>query len=143
MLYFLQDLVSQSKSLSVQLQEPRILETLLLNCEKWQCDTHQLLQEFEDLLDEVKIDDGMHSTILPKIMDLISRVDSARKYGLSLALNFVELPKLQTASLKLGWCCKTITLSSNSPSSEVQITNRLRNFNRFRHFFHNMCGYPF
>lgn len=121
MLLFLQDLVTQSKSLNVQLQEPRILETLLLNCERWQCDNHQLLQETEDLLDNAKIDDGMHNNILPKILDLITRVDSARKSGLSLGLNFDELPKLQTASLKLGWCCKTITLSSSSPSSEVQI----------------------
>ncbi|CAE5962301.1 unnamed protein product [Arabidopsis arenosa] len=115
----LKDLVNQSKSLNVQLQEPRILDTLLLNCERWQCDNHQLLQETEDLLDNAKIDDGMHNNILPKILDLITRVDSARKSGLSLGLNFDELPKLQTASLKLGWCCKTITLSSSSPSSEL------------------------
>ncbi|CAL9237595.1 unnamed protein product [Arabidopsis halleri] len=115
----LKDLVTQSKSLNVQLQEPRILETLLLNCERWQCDNHQLLQETEDLLDNAKIDDGMHNNILLKILDLITRVDSARKSGLSLGLNFDELPKLQTASLKLGWCCKTITLSSSSPSSEL------------------------
>uniref|UniRef100_A0A1J3CNL6 Multicopy suppressor of chk1 protein 1 n=1 Tax=Noccaea caerulescens TaxID=107243 RepID=A0A1J3CNL6_NOCCA len=118
-LHVLKDLVSQSKSLSVQLQEPMILETLLLNCERWQCDNHQLLQETEDLLDGAKIDDGMDITILSKIMDLITRVDSARKSGLSLGLNFDELPKLQTASLKLGWCCKTILLSSTSLSSEL------------------------
>uniref|UniRef100_A0A1J3J9J7 Multicopy suppressor of chk1 protein 1 n=1 Tax=Noccaea caerulescens TaxID=107243 RepID=A0A1J3J9J7_NOCCA len=118
-LHVLKDLVSQSKSLSVQLQEPMILETLLLNCERWQCDNHQLLQETEDLLDSAKIDDGMDITILSKIMDLITRVDSARKSGLALGLNFDELPKLQTASLKLGWCCKTISLSSSSFSSEL------------------------
>jgi histone demethylase JARID1 len=117
----LKDLVTQAKLLNVQLQEPRILETLLLNCERWQCDNHQLLQETEDLLDNAKIDDGTHSNILPKIMDLITRVDSARRSGLALGLNFDELPKLRTASLKLGWCCKTITLSSSSPTSEVQI----------------------
>lgn len=116
----MQDLVSQSKSLNVQLQEPIILETLLLNCERWQCDNHKLLQETEDLLDNAKIDDGMHNSILPKIMDLITRVDSARKSGLALGLNFDELPKLRAASLKLGWCSKTITLTSSSPSSEVQ-----------------------
>ncbi|XP_010418373.1 PREDICTED: lysine-specific demethylase 5A-like isoform X1 [Camelina sativa] len=115
----LKDLVSQSKSLSVQLQEPRVLETLLLNCERWQCDNHQLLQETKDLLDTAKIDDGMHSNILPKIMDLITRVDSARESGLALGLNFDELPKLRAASLKLGWCSKTITLTSSLPSSEL------------------------
>jgi len=115
----LKDLVTQAKLLNVQLQEPRILETLLLNCERWQCDNHQLLQETEDLLDNAKIDDGTHSNILPKIMDLITRVDSARRSGLALGLNFDELPKLRTASLKLGWCCKTITLSSSSPTSEL------------------------
>ncbi|KAH0857217.1 hypothetical protein HID58_085478, partial [Brassica napus] len=115
----LKDLVAQSKSLSVQLQEPRVLETLLLNCERWQCDNHPLLQETEDLLATVKTDDGKHSTILPKIMDLITRVDSARTSGLSLGLNLEELPKLQTASLKLGWCYKTILLGSSSPSPEL------------------------
>ncbi|KAF8116143.1 hypothetical protein N665_0020s0007 [Sinapis alba] len=117
----LKDLVSQSRSLSVQLQEPMILETLLLNCERWQCDNHHLLQETEDLLDIAKIDDGMPSTILPKIMDLMTRVDSARTSGLSLGLNLDELPKLHSASLKLGWCCKTISLSSSSPSSELLV----------------------
>lgn len=119
MLYFFQDLVSQSKSLNVQLQEPRILETLLLNCERWQCDNYQLLQETEDVLNNAKIDDGMDSKILPMMMDLITRVDAARNSGLSLSLNFDELPKLGAASLKLGWCCKTITLSSSSPFFEV------------------------
>ncbi|CAH2048157.1 unnamed protein product [Thlaspi arvense] len=115
----LKDLVSQSKSLSVQLQEPRILETLLLNCERWQCDNYHLLQETEDLLDNTKLGDGMHNTILSKIMDLINRVDSATTSGLSLGINLDELPKLQTASLKLRWCSKTISLSSSSPSSEL------------------------
>ncbi|KAL1192038.1 Lysine-specific demethylase JMJ17 [Cardamine amara subsp. amara] len=115
----LKDLVSQSKSLNVQLQEPRILETLLVNCDRWQCDNHHLLQETEGLLNNAKIDDVMDIKILPKVMDLMTRVESARKYGLSLGLNFDELPKLQAASLKLGWCCKTITLSSSSPSSEL------------------------
>ncbi|ESQ29025.1 hypothetical protein EUTSA_v10023217mg [Eutrema salsugineum] len=117
----LKDLVSQSKSLNVQLQEPMILETLLLNCERWQCDNHQLLQETEDLLDNAKIDDGLHSTILPKIRDLITRVESAITSGVSLGINLDELPKLQTASLKLGWFCKTISLSSSSPSSEFLV----------------------
>lgn len=117
----MQDLVAQSKSLSVQLQEPRVLETLLLNCERWQCDNHPLVQETEDLLATAKTDDGKHSTILPKIVDLMTRVDSARTSGLSLGLNLEELPKLQTASLKLGWCYKTILLGSSSPSPEVQI----------------------
>lgn len=117
----MQDLVAQSKSLSVQLQEPRILETLLRNCERWQCDNHQLLQDTEDLLATAKTDDGKHSTILPEIMDLITRVASARTSGLSLGLNLEELPKLQTASLKLGWCYETILLGSSSPSPEVQI----------------------
>ncbi|KAJ4877103.1 transcription factor jumonji (jmjC) domain-containing protein [Raphanus sativus] len=115
----LKDLVAQSKSLGVQLEEPRILETLLLSCERWQCDNHPLLQETEDLLDTAKTDDGKHSTILPKIMDLITRVDCARTSGLSLGLNLEELPKLQTASLKLGWCYKTILLGSSSPSPEI------------------------
>ncbi|XP_013611381.1 PREDICTED: lysine-specific demethylase 5D isoform X2 [Brassica oleracea var. oleracea] len=116
----LKDLVAQSKSLSVQLQEPRILETLLRNCERWQCDNHQLLQDTEDLLATAKTDDGKHSTILPEIMDLITRVASARTSGLSLGLNLEELPKLQTASLKLGWCYETILLGSSSPSPELQ-----------------------
>ncbi|KAF3569346.1 hypothetical protein DY000_02012283 [Brassica cretica] len=116
----LKDLVAQSKSLSVQLQEPMILETLLLNCERWQCDNHQLLQDTEDLLATAKTDDGKHSTILPEIMDLITRVASARTSGLSLGLNLEELPKLQTASLKLGWCYETILLGSSSPSPELQ-----------------------
>ncbi|EOA34589.1 hypothetical protein CARUB_v10022146mg [Capsella rubella] len=115
----LKDLVFQSKSLNVQLQEPDVLETLLRNCERWQCDNNQLLQETEDLLDNLKVDDGMHSCILPKIMDLITRVDSARESGLALGLSFDELPKLRAASLKLGWCSKTITLTSSSPSSEL------------------------
>ncbi|KAF2539768.1 hypothetical protein F2Q68_00019424 [Brassica cretica] len=108
-----------AKHVLVQLQEPRVLETLLLNCERWQCDNHPLLQETEDLLATVKTDDGKHSTILPKIMDLITRVHSARTSGLSLGYNLEELPKLQTASLKLGWCYKTILLGSSSPSPEL------------------------
>ncbi|CAH8391168.1 unnamed protein product, partial [Eruca vesicaria subsp. sativa] len=96
------DLVARSKSLSVQLQEPMILETFLLDCERWQRDNHQLLQETEDLLDTAKTDDGKHSTILPKLMDLITRVGNARTYGMSLGLNLEELPRLHTASLKLG-----------------------------------------
>ncbi|XP_010545786.1 PREDICTED: lysine-specific demethylase 5C isoform X2 [Tarenaya hassleriana] len=114
----LKDIVSQSRSLKVQLQEPQILERLLVNCEKWQCDTCQLLQETAHLLHKAKLDDVIHNTILPEIKNLISRLESAEKSGMDLGFNFDELPKLQTACSKLGWCCKTISLSCGTPFFE-------------------------
>lgn len=117
----LQDLVSQSKFLKISLKEQTELEKVINNCERWQNHASSLLQDARCLLDTDDIGDGLSNSLVSKIEQLITSMESAANCGLSLGFDFHEISELQNACSTLHWCKKALSFLSVSPSLEVII----------------------
>ncbi|KAE8055327.1 hypothetical protein FH972_012174 [Carpinus fangiana] len=110
----LQDLVSQSKVLKISLEESRVLEKVLKNCEEWEQEARSLLQDSGCLFGSSNIGDGLIS----KMECIISKMECVTKSGLSLGFNFREIPELQGNCSALQWCKKALSFCSGAPSFE-------------------------
>ncbi|KAJ4712113.1 Transcription factor jumonji (JmjC) domain protein [Melia azedarach] len=114
----LQDLVSQSRFLKISLEEQRMLEKVLKNCEEWQYHASSLLQDAGCLLNIDDIGDCLSNGLLSKIEQLVTSMESITNDGLSLGFDFHEIPKLQNACSMLRWCNKALTFFSAIPAFE-------------------------
>ncbi|KAH9719670.1 transcription factor jumonji (JmjC) domain-containing protein [Citrus sinensis] len=114
----LKDLVSQSKFLKISLKEQTELEKVINNCERWQNHASSLLQDARCLLDKDDIGDGLSNSLVSKIEQLITSMESAANCGLSLGFDFHEISELQNACSTLHWCKKALSFLSVSPSLE-------------------------
>ncbi|XP_022928863.1 lysine-specific demethylase 5A isoform X1 [Cucurbita moschata] len=112
----LKELVSQSKLLKVTLDESRTLETVLRNCENWKEGANSLLQDIDNLLNASDIGDGLSNCLIPKIEQLIDRINTAITASLSLDYDFREISRLQSACSTLIWCNKVLSLCHVIPS---------------------------
>ncbi|XVE57876.1 hypothetical protein DITRI_Ditri04bG0125600 [Diplodiscus trichospermus] len=114
----LKELVSQSKFLKITLEQQSMLETVLEKCMEWQHDAYSLLQDVKCLYGVTDIGDGRSNGLISKIEHLVNLLESAIKDGLSLRLDFPEIPKLQDACSALHWCNKVLSFCYLSPSYE-------------------------
>ncbi|OVA13119.1 ARID/BRIGHT DNA-binding domain [Macleaya cordata] len=112
----LKDLVAQSKLLKVCLEEPKMLQKILKNCESWEHDARTLLEQADSLLNmhDIAITCGLNT----RIEELLTMIQSATKAGLFLGFDFAEIPKLRKASSKLQWCLKALSFFSSAPLFE-------------------------
>ncbi|XP_059443641.1 lysine-specific demethylase JMJ17 isoform X2 [Corylus avellana] len=114
----LQDLVSQSKILKISLEESRVLETVLKNCEEWEQEARSLLQDAGCIFGSSNIGDGIVNCLISKMECIISKMECVTKSGLSLGFNFREIPELQGNCSALQWCKKALSFCSGAPSFE-------------------------
>ncbi|XWS49936.1 hypothetical protein CRYUN_Cryun12cG0045500 [Craigia yunnanensis] len=114
----LKELVSQSRFLKITLEQQSVLETVLEKCMEWQHDAYSLLQDVECLYGVTDIGDGRSNGLISKIEHLVNLLGSVTKTGLSLGLDFSEIPKLQNACCTLHWCNKVLSLCYLTPSYE-------------------------
>ncbi|OMO58640.1 hypothetical protein COLO4_34455 [Corchorus olitorius] len=114
----LKELVSQSRFLKITLEEQVVLETVLKNCMEWQQDASSVLRDVDCLYDMTDIGDGRSNSLISKIEHLLTLLESVIKAGLSLHLDFPEIPKLQNASSTLQWCNRVLSLCYLTPSYE-------------------------
>ncbi|XP_026448028.1 lysine-specific demethylase rbr-2-like isoform X1 [Papaver somniferum] len=110
----LKELVSQSKLLKVCLEEPRMLQETLKDCESWLEDARALLEQADSflMLHNVSVDNGCHT----RIVELLQLIQSVTMKGQLLGVDFDEIPKLQKVSSKLEWCLRAITSLLTTPS---------------------------
>ncbi|XP_052209867.1 lysine-specific demethylase JMJ17 isoform X2 [Diospyros lotus] len=114
----LKELVSQSKLLKISLRQLPMLQRVLDNCIKWENDARSSLYAVEHFLRNDNIDDGITSGLVSKIEQQVTAMESIIKAGLSLGLDFGEIPKLQDACSTLNWCLKTLSFCSAVPLLE-------------------------
>lgn len=117
----LQGLVSQSKFLKISLKEQIKLEKVLNNCENWQHHASSLLHDARCLLDTDGIGDGLSNSLVSKIEQLVTSMESTTNSGLTLGFDFHEIPELRNACSTLHWCKKALSFLSVAPSVEVII----------------------
>lgn len=111
--------MSQSKVLKLCLKERSLLETVLKGSEDWKNDAGSLLQDARCFFDMTNISDGLTGVLISRIENLVTRIESVRKTGLSFGLDLDEIPKLEDACSALQWCEKALSFCSNIPSFEV------------------------
>ncbi|XVF51494.1 hypothetical protein PTKIN_Ptkin04bG0189600 [Pterospermum kingtungense] len=114
----LMELVSQSRFLKITLEQQIMLKKVLEKCMKWQHDAHSLLQDVECLYGVTDIGDGRSNGLISKIKHLVNLLESAIKSGLTLGLDFPEIPKLQNACSTLHWCNKVLSFCYLTPHYE-------------------------
>lgn len=119
--YIFQELVSQSRFLKIILEQQSMLEKVLEKCMEWQHDAYSLMQAAECLYGVTDIGDGRSNGLISKIEHLVNLLESAIKSGLSLGLDFPEIPKLQNACSTLHWCNKVLSFCYLTPPYEVTI----------------------
>lgn len=112
----LKELVSQSKLHKVTLQESRVLAEVLRKCENWKDGANFLLQDIDNLLNADDIGDGLSNCLIPKIEQLVDRIDTIITAGISLGYDFREISRLQSACSTLMWCNKVLSLCHGIPS---------------------------
>ncbi|XP_015896152.3 lysine-specific demethylase JMJ17 isoform X2 [Ziziphus jujuba] len=112
----LKELVSQSNLLKVTLKERRLLQTILNNCKEWEHDACSLLQDAVCLFDMANSGDFFGR--ISNIECLLTRIESAKRNGLSLGFDLTEIPKLEDACSTLQWCKKALSFCSVAPSFE-------------------------
>jgi histone demethylase JARID1 len=115
-------LVSQSKHLKVSLEERRMLELVLNNCKKWECEAHSLLDDAQCLFELDNTVHGISSDLLFEVEDLIARIQSAISSGVSLGFDFSDISKLQASCSTLQWCKRALCFCNHSPSLEVTVS---------------------
>ncbi|XP_039134068.1 uncharacterized protein LOC120271455 isoform X1 [Dioscorea cayenensis subsp. rotundata] len=111
----LQELVIQSKALKVLLDAPEKLQEILKDIYNWKHNSCSLLEDLWSLLymHDVYIKTNDY---LVTIEDLLGKIVSATKVGLSLGYEFEEITKLEHASLTLQWSLKALSFCSRVPS---------------------------
>ncbi|XVF13135.1 hypothetical protein REPUB_Repub08aG0182000 [Reevesia pubescens] len=114
----LKELVSQSRFLKITLEQQSVLEKVLKKCMEWQHDAYSLLQDVECLYVVTDIGDGRSNGLISKIEQLVKLLESVTKAGLSLGLDFPEIPKLQNACSTLHWCNKVLSFCYLTPPYE-------------------------
>ncbi|KAK6251304.1 hypothetical protein SCA6_005309 [Theobroma cacao] len=114
----LKELVSQSRFLKIMLEERSVLETVLKNCMEWQREAFSVLQDVECLYGVTDIGDGRSNGLISKIESLLTLLESVTKAGLSLRVDFPEIPKLQNACSTLRWCNQVLSFCYLIPSYE-------------------------
>ncbi|XP_028088427.1 lysine-specific demethylase 5A isoform X1 [Camellia sinensis] len=114
----LKELVSQSKLLKICLREQSMLQTVLDNCIEWQHEASSSLHAMACFLNTDTIDDAIASALISKIEQQVTSMESVIKAGLSLGLDFGEIPKLQDACSTLSWCFKALSFCSDDPQLE-------------------------
>eukprot|EP00258_Populus_trichocarpa_P036652 XP_024452671.1 lysine-specific demethylase 5B isoform X1 [Populus trichocarpa] len=114
----LKELVSHSKLLKISLDERRMLEMVLKNCDEWQQDANSALQDARCILSTDDIDDGKNGCLFGKVEHLATKMESITKAGLSLNFDFAEIPKLQNACSMLRWCSRALSFCTCAPSLE-------------------------
>jgi histone demethylase JARID1 len=101
------------------LEESRVLEKVLKNCEEWEQEAHSLLQDSGCIFGSSNIGNGIVNCLISKMECIISKMECVTKSGLSLGFNFRELPELQGNCSALQWCKKALSFCSGAPSFEV------------------------
>ncbi|XWS48929.1 hypothetical protein CRYUN_Cryun13aG0119400 [Craigia yunnanensis] len=114
----LKELVSQSRFLKITLEQQSVLEEVLEKCMEWKHGAYSLLQDVECLYGVTDIGDGRSNGLISKIEHLVNLLESAIKAGLSLGLDFPEIPKLQNACSTLRWCNKVLSFCYLTPPYE-------------------------
>ncbi|XP_038906803.1 lysine-specific demethylase 5B isoform X2 [Benincasa hispida] len=112
----LKELVSQSKLHKVTLEESRVLAEVLRKCENWKDEANSLLQDIDNLLNADDIGDALSNCLIPKIEQLVDRINTIITAGISLGYDFREISRLQSASSTLMWCNKVLSLCHGIPS---------------------------
>ncbi|KAI8569526.1 hypothetical protein RHMOL_Rhmol02G0285500 [Rhododendron molle] len=114
----LEELVSQSKLLKISLSERSMLQSVLDNCIEWQNDACSTLHAVACFLNTEITHNEIASGLLSKVKQQVTGMESIIKTGLSLGLDFSEIPKLEDASSTLHWCFKALSFCSVVPQLE-------------------------
>lgn len=101
-----------------------MLAEVLRKCENWKDGANFLLQDIDNLLNADDIGDGLSNCLIPKIEQLVDRIDTIITAGISLGYDFREISRLQSACSTLMWCNKVLSLCHGIPSYQVDLEVR-------------------
>lgn len=96
-----------------------MLQTVLDNCIEWQNDASSTLHAVACFLNTEIPDNVIASGLVAEVKQQVIVLESFIKAGLSLGLDFCEIPKLQNACSTLRWCFKALSFCSVVPQLEV------------------------
>ncbi|XP_064982411.1 lysine-specific demethylase JMJ17-like isoform X1 [Musa acuminata AAA Group] len=111
----LKELVSQSELLKVTVDASEKLQSILKEVERWVQYAYSLLEHAKSLFNIHHADLIVGHNFLTKIVELLSKVDSAIEDGQSLCFHFKELPELRNASSSLQWCSTALSFCYKVP----------------------------
>ncbi|XP_020571581.1 lysine-specific demethylase 5B [Phalaenopsis equestris] len=110
----LEELVTLSKCLKVNLPGSERLEMTLNDIYEWEHKTCLLVEETASFLEDASSFTTVNDIIL-RTEELLSRANSATKSGISLCVVLSELPKLQRATLTLQWILSGLSFCTRIP----------------------------
>lgn len=96
-----------------------MLQSVLDNCIEWQNDACSTLHAVACFLNTEITHNEIASGLLSKVEQQVTGMESIIKAGLSLGLDFSEIPRLEDASSTLRWCFKALSFCSVVPQLEV------------------------
>lgn len=118
----LKELVSESKSVKIYMEERSLLEDVLQKYMKWECNAYSALHDAESLLNILDVGDEISSGLVSKIADQTATMESIMKADSSLRFDSSVIPKLQETCALFSWCVKTFTFCAVVPTlKEVEM----------------------
>ncbi|XP_071692833.1 lysine-specific demethylase JMJ17 [Rutidosis leptorrhynchoides] len=114
----LKELVSESKSLKMYIEERSLLENVLKNHIQWEYKAYSALNDAELLLDILDVGDDISSNLVPKIADQITKMESIMNAELKLHFDSRAVPKLQETCAIFRWCFKALNFRAVVPTLE-------------------------
>lgn len=118
----LKALVIQSKHLKVTLDGVERLQCILNDIYEWENNARSLLEHLKPFLYMHDADVRIDSLLQRKTEELLSKIDSAIKVGVTLGFELNELTKLQAASLTLSWILKALSFCLRIPSCKEVVS---------------------
>ena len=111
-IFVMQELVSHSKLLKVSLDERRMLEMVMKNCDEWQQDACSALQDARCILSTDLNDGGKYGCLFGKVEHLATRMESICKADLSLSFDFL---RFQNSRMHVQCCDGAPELFHSAP----------------------------
>lgn len=96
-----------------------MVQSVLDNCIEWQNAACSTLNAVACFLNTEISHNEIASGLLSKVEQQATGMESVIKAGLSLGLDFCEIPKLEDACSTLHWCFKALSFCSVVPQLEV------------------------
>ncbi|KAK8945425.1 putative lysine-specific demethylase ELF6 [Platanthera guangdongensis] len=125
----LKELVKLSRNLKVNLDGPERLEKNLNDIYEWEHNTCLLEEDTMTLFKEACSNFTTVNHLILRIVELLTRANSAIKIGISMYVALGELPKLQHATLTLQWSLDALSFCTRTPLAK-DIDNLLEDAHR-------------
>ncbi|GJT51304.1 lysine-specific demethylase 5D [Tanacetum coccineum] len=112
----LKNLVSESKSLKILLEERSLLEDVLASFMQWETNAYSALDDAESLLNILDVSDEISSDLIFQIANHVATMESITKAEFTHRYDSRVVPKLQESFAVFHWCFRAVTLCDVNPT---------------------------